>query len=107
MSTVVAKAEDHEVHMDTTEMEEVRWVPKADVLRALELANSPQSPFQGVFQNRRLGRVCIFLFLPRNLNFTLAVWMHPLRALSLLISSCCGVFNNLQILASFAAYHRA
>ena len=50
-----AKAEDHEVHMDTMEMEEVRWVPKADVLRALELANSPQSPFQGMFQNCRLG----------------------------------------------------
>jgi hypothetical protein len=43
----IAKAKSDELHMDDSEMEEVRWVSKADVSKALERSSGKDNPLVG------------------------------------------------------------
>lgn len=43
----VAKAKSDELHIDDSEMEEVRWVSRADVSKALERSSSTDNPLVG------------------------------------------------------------
>ena len=43
----IAQAKNDTVHMDDTEMEEVRWVSRADVAKALDRSSSKDNPLTG------------------------------------------------------------
>ena len=43
----IAKAKSDELHMDDSEMEEVRWVSRADVSKALERSSGKDKPLVG------------------------------------------------------------
>ena len=45
----IAQAKSDALHMDDTEMEEVRWVSRADVAKALERSSSKDNPLTGDF----------------------------------------------------------
>ena len=43
----IAKAKCDTLHMDATEMEDVRWVSRADVAKALDRSSSKDNPLTG------------------------------------------------------------
>ncbi len=51
----VAKASGDAIHADPEEMEEVRWVSRADVLAAVAASAAPDNPYYGA---PSLGRPC-------------------------------------------------
>ncbi len=43
----MAKAKSDALHMDDTEMDDVRWISKADVKKALERSSAADNPLTG------------------------------------------------------------
>lgn len=47
MIGAIAKAKSDTLHMDDAEMDEVRWVSRADVAKALERSSAADNPLTG------------------------------------------------------------
>jgi NADH pyrophosphatase NudC (nudix superfamily) len=52
----IAKAKSDELHVDDSEMEEVRWVSRADISKALERSSGKDNPLVGEAPPLRLGK---------------------------------------------------
>ena len=57
----IAKAKTDTLHMDDTEMEEVRWVSRADVAKALDRSSSKDNPLTGATLCHQLPLACCSL----------------------------------------------
>ena len=44
----IGKAADDTLHIDTEEMDDVRWVDKPTLLKAIEDSKRPDTPYQGI-----------------------------------------------------------
>ena len=52
----VAKATSDELHVDKTEMDEVRWIHRDRVLRVVQASSSSENPLLGAARHHSLGK---------------------------------------------------